>query len=531
MRDHHSGDLFDPWEHLGAKRRAMLDRSWAGVFRDHLLECLPVAEVARHFSQRMGRPSKDLPAAIGMLILQQLHDLTDAATVEALAFNMAWHYALDIRHEADAYVCEKTLRNYRRLIVEQGLEELLFRGLTDRLIGSFSVDTSRQRLDSTAIRSAMRSLTRLGVVVETISKFLRELARTHPDLHRKVDEELIRKYVQREGDGCFADTTPTESKRRLPEAGRDLLTLAEMFQKTAAESLESYQILRRVLGEQFEVVQDDQEDGGPSLQIRPPKDIPCDNVRNPADPDSSYNTHKGQGYTVQVMETYQEDDGDDAPSQPDLITHVAVHKMTVHDGHQLKPAMTDVAERDAGPQVLLADSHYGSTPNVQQAAEQGVELVSPSMPPKGAKQGKLTLEQFELDDQGRVIQCPAGDEPRSASVGPKKIQASFDPSTCRECPLLERCPVQSSVRRKRGARMQYTHPRVAQRARRLEEQAPQFRERYRWRAGSEATMSRLKHQMGLAWLRVRGMASVTYVALLRALGLNIRRCAAFVATL
>ena len=68
----------------------------------------------------MGRPSKDLHVVIGVLLLQQLHDLSDAATVEALAFNMAWHYALDTRSEADSYFCEKTLRNYRRLFIEQG---------------------------------------------------------------------------------------------------------------------------------------------------------------------------------------------------------------------------------------------------------------------------------------------------------------------------------------------------------------------------------------------------------------------------
>ena len=64
-----------------------------------------------------------------VLLLQQLHDLSDAETVEALAFNgMAWcDYALDVRSEADSYFCEKTLRNYRRLFIEQGLDELLFR--------------------------------------------------------------------------------------------------------------------------------------------------------------------------------------------------------------------------------------------------------------------------------------------------------------------------------------------------------------------------------------------------------------------
>jgi hypothetical protein len=35
-------------------------------------------------------------------------------------------------------------------------------------------------------------------------------------------------------------------------------------------------------------------------------------------------------------------------------------------------------------------------------------------------------------------------------------------------------------------------------------------------------MSRFKHQMNMARLRIRGMAAVTYVATLRAFGLNIR---------
>lgn len=51
---------------------------------------------------------------------------------------------------------------------------------------------------------------------------------------------------------------------------------------------------------------------------------------------------------------------------------------------------------------------------------------------------------------------------------------------------------------------------------------------HRGRAGIEGTISRLKHQMGLANVRVRGMMAVSYAVLLRALGLNIRRVAAFV---
>ena len=31
LRDHRSRELFDPWEHLGVKRRRLLELSWAGV--------------------------------------------------------------------------------------------------------------------------------------------------------------------------------------------------------------------------------------------------------------------------------------------------------------------------------------------------------------------------------------------------------------------------------------------------------------------------------------------------------------------
>lgn len=525
--------LFDPWASLGSKRRRLLDRSWAGVFRQHLLNNLPVQALADGFSSRMGRPTKDLHVAAGVLILQQLHDLTDAATVEALAFNLAWHYALDVQDESDAYLCEKTLRNYRRLVIDQQLDQVLFRTLTDELVKAFDVNTSRQRLDSTAIRSAMRTLTRLGTIVETISKFLRELARLHPQLHQRVDAGIVRRYVDRTGDGCFADTTPSESKRRLPEAGQDLWQLSKLFESTDAATLASFAMVQRVLREQFEIVATCATGEADRVEVKEPKDIPCDNLRNPADPDSSYNKHRGQGYLTQVMETYQEDDSaDDADSdadegvKPDLITHVSVGKMNVHDSQYLEPAVADVAARDLKPQQILADSHYGSNNNVKNVAADEVELISPAMTPKGGQRGDLTLEQFELNDADCVVRCPAGHAPQTTSRGRHRIQARFDASICAACPLRDRCPTRTAARRGEGRRVRYTPDRVRQRQRRLADRSSAFRSRYRWRAGVEATMARLKHQMRLAHLRVRGMNAVTYATTLRALGLNIRRCCA-----
>ncbi len=486
---------------------------------------LPIGELAKAFRDDFGRPTKDLYVALGALILQQLHDFTDRQTTEAIALNIAWHYALDIRQESDAYLCERTLRNYRKKVLDSGLDQFLFRTLTDQLIQDIGVDTGQQRLDSTTVRSAIRGLTRLGILVEATSKFLRELKRKLPVQFAVVDPAIIRKYVERTGDGCFGDTRPSESKKRLPEAAGDVWELLKRFRETECSVLTSYQLLRTIFDEQCEV--DDTAET--PVTVKPPRKSGCDNVINPADPDARYNKHRGTGYLVQIMETYEENkagetETSDTP-KPDLITHVAVNPLTMHDKDALTPALNDTDQRGIKPKELLADSHYGSTECIEQGREREVEVISPAQTPKGKLQGKFTLEDFEVAEDGRVTRCPAGHRPAETSVAGIRLQVVFATATCETCPHQERCPA-SSVGRG-SARYQYTHDRVHLRKRRLSEQGDVFRDRYRWRAGVEATMSRFKHQMGMARLRLRGMANITYVATLRALGLNIRRVAAY----
>ena len=226
-----------------------------------------------------------------------------------------------------------------------------------------------------------------------------------------------------------------------------------------------------------------------------------------------------------LPKTIREQKDEPQPTKPDLITHVAVDKLTMHDQDALEPALDDADRRGLKPKELLADSHYGSNECLAKGRERGVEIVSPAMTAKGKLQGKLTLEDFELDGEGRVLRCPAGKEPMETSIADVRIQVLFDPVVCECCPHKDNCPAAAVGRSER--RWQYNHDRVRQRERRRKDTSDEFRGRYRWRAGIEATMSRFKYQMGMARLRVRGMAKVTYTAMLRALGLNIHRVAAY----
>lgn len=74
-------NIFDPWDFLTPKRRKMLDNSWPGLFREHILPSISVHKVAKYFDETFGRPTKELYAMIGALVLQQPLDLTDEETV------------------------------------------------------------------------------------------------------------------------------------------------------------------------------------------------------------------------------------------------------------------------------------------------------------------------------------------------------------------------------------------------------------------------------------------------------------------
>lgn len=192
--------------------------------------------------------------------------------------------------------------------------------------------------------------------------------------------------------------------------------------------------------------------------------------------------------------------------------------MAAHDGVKCVPEIT----RNRCPNSAKCASADNTL--LTEACE--VDLVAPARTAKGSSSGRLTLEDFALDDDGLVLQCPNGIAPASTSIATAKLQARFELSQCRACPDMQRCPMQAAKHDGQFARFQYTPDRAANQKRRLYESSEAFRAIYRWRAGIEATMSRLKHQMNLARLRIRGMATMRYTVNLRALGLNIHRCAA-----
>lgn len=515
IKDHKQFDMFNPFEHLGPKRLALLESSWAHLFREEILHHLPVETLFPHFDQLKGRPTKELYAMLGIVLLQQMEDLTDEEAVHQFAFNIMWHYALNVTDPSDvsSYVSPRTLWTLRDLVGRLGLEQALFDNVTDALKRLFELDPSRQRLDSVHIFSNMSHLGRIRLFVKTIRKFLVNLKRHHGDCCQALGN-LASRYEEKH-DGQFA-VKPSESARTLQEVGDDCFALVERFKdQEEIAAMASYKLLVRLFHEQC--VLETTADNVMQVVVKPNKQVSSASLQNPSDPDAGYCGHKGKGYQVQVMETYSPD-----KSQPNLITHVKVEAAHESDANALFPAIKDAAQRELAPRELLADSLYGGDDNLEKAKELGVEVVSPAMgsAPKG-----ISLADFTFSQDDDMITCPQGQQPQRIKIGKQggKI-VHFDKGICDGCPRQSDCPVK---RAKKKATISYDAKALRLARRRATEKTEAFHENYRFRAGVEATMSDLDRMTNIKQLRVRGMHQVRLAAVLKATGLNILRAMAY----
>jgi hypothetical protein len=184
IKDHKQRDMFNPFAHLGPKRLALLESSWAHLFREEILHKLPAEKLFPFFSEFRGRKSKELYAMLGLVLIQQMEDCSDTDAVDNFALNLKWQYALNITDESDvaSYVSPKTLWNLRDIVARNGLQDSLFENVTDALKKLFALDPSKQRLDSVHIFSNMAHLGRVRLFVRTVRTFLTNLKRHHASL-------------------------------------------------------------------------------------------------------------------------------------------------------------------------------------------------------------------------------------------------------------------------------------------------------------------------------------------------------------
>ena len=549
-------NLFESRNLVPPSKQRRLQASWAETFRAHALPLIDEEQFAPLYCDDNGRPNQPVATVLGVLLLKEMFALTDAEALEQLEFSLLWQHALELTPD-EAHLAQKTLHNFRARLLAHDRGRQAFEATTDGILQALGTKVTRQRLDSTHVISNIAVLSRLGLLCETLRHFLKTLAAEHPRLYGRVSKRLRERYLKEDGSAtAYQDAPSGTGKRRLPVCARDLYRLHQLCAGTAAEGLESYALLQRLLAEQCEVIADKQHpstedddagEGGVPVALKAPEHVGSDSLQSPYDAEATYNGRKGKGYEVQIAETCVEADDDKADDDKtdddktdddktdndktdtvNMITHVAVTDACASDEHATMPVLEALDERGQRPDELVADTAFGSGDNAINAERLGTELVSPVKGPQvDVEERPDTVTKADFLVEARLRDpaiCPAGHLAREQTSCEKKHQVAltFEREACETCALFPLCPVR---RNQDGDGYAVT---VDLKAANLERRrralaSGAFRERYRIRAGIEATVSELKRRHGLGALRVRGRWRVELAVYLKALACNIKR--------
>ena len=507
VRNNPQQSLFQPCFYLSDPLRKRLAASWAEVFRNDVLTHIPEDAFAHLYCDDNGRPNFPIALLVGLGLIKELRNLTDAQLFEAFHFDLLVHHALGIA-PGEVTVSERTMYNFRARAAGDPAVLQVFETLTDRMISALALCTDVQRLDSTQVSSNMAHLSRLALFVQTLERFLAKLAAEQVALLPGAIQE---RYVERTG--YFADTTGANSRRRLSQAALDVAFLIDHFEANSqVRDLPAYRLLIRLFREQCAVQTDN---GEQVVVLKEPSDIASDSLQAPSDPDATYSHHKGKGYQVQISETCH-------PDNPvELITHAVVEGAHESDHNALLPCIEATHERGIGPDQLLADTSYSSGDNLVAAAEKGVDLVAPT--PGTVDPDNLSLGDFAFkDDSMDIAHCPEGQRPIRQGPNRKGDHqiVRFDASVCQVCECAGSCPAS-----KKNATLRFSINDYALAMSRAREQTAEFKQSYKLRSGVEATNAALKTAHGFAKLWARGRDRVTFAVLMKTLALNFKRYA------
>jgi transposase len=473
-----------------------------------------------------GQPAES-PARLALvLILQFVEGLTDRQAADAVRTRIDWKYLLGLEL-SDIGFHHSVLSEFRARLVEGSQEEFLLNKLLTHFQEHGLLKAGgRQRTDSTHVLGALRAMTRLACVGETLRAALNALAVAAPAwLRSHSQSDWVECYGTRIDDARL----PTSAAKRqtyAEEVGADGLALFTAFAEPTApawlRTVPAVETLRRVWLQNYLWNSEGrlvwrQDDNLPPAALF---------VSSPYDGDAHYSKKRSTvwiGYKAHLTETCD-------PDAPHLITHVETTAAPVADDAMTTPIHTALQAKALLPATHLVDTGYVDAELLITSQQvYGVELLGPTRHDyhwqAQAAQG-FAAQNFAIDWAHQQATCPAGHTSSSWTPAVDKrrhevVKIKFSTQDCQPCPLRTQC-----TRAKAGRRMLSIRPEVqykALQAARMREQSEVFQTQYAQRAGIEGTLSQAVRVLGLRQARYIGLAKTHLQHVLTAAALNLMR--------
>lgn len=498
--------------------------------RDLLGPIYTNAEFATLFKKE-GRPA-EAPAHLALVTIMQFAEgLSDAQAADAVRSRIDWKYALALEL-TDPGFDSSVLSEFRDRLIDGAVEQRLF----DTMLTVFrdhGLLTLRghQRTDSTHVLAAIRALSRLELLGETLRHVLNDLAVHAPDwLRTWVPADWFDRYRHQISE--YRLPAGKDARLRLTSQigndGRRLLT--QLYNPATPPELvrrPAVQILRQVWIQQFYAVIPDQP-----MRTRAPADLPPSSgvICSPYDPDARFRIKRQtewRGYTVHLTETCDDD-------APHLITNVETTPATTADNLMTSTIHDHLAARHLLPAEHLVDAGYVTADHLVTSQEHDITLLGPIIEDQSwqARVGEgFGAAHFAINWEAEHATCPQGKtsaiwKPTQDSGGHAVIAIRFAHADCGACPVRASCV---KTERPRALMVRTQSHYEALQAARARQHTELFKEQYQQRAGVEGTLSQGVRTHDLRRSRYRGLAKTRLLHLLIAAAMNFMRVAAWLA--
>ncbi|MDR1040010.1 MAG: transposase [Deltaproteobacteria bacterium] len=243
----------EPGLHPGREgQMRALAASFGAHFRALILPTLPVRQVSRLFTTT-GRLPLSPTTMTGLLVLQEMGELSAGETLDRLRCNMETHFALGIEDpdDSNAYCTLSDYVRFRSRLRESGLGavivEAAYGALAEHPAALAALATPGG--GGNRARSIARIMTKAEGIKASIREFLKELERSFPGARDTIATEFSFRYVTPEPlSALYAKAEPQGILSILKRLVQDYRELIARFKRDPDISgLDSYRALTSTL--------------------------------------------------------------------------------------------------------------------------------------------------------------------------------------------------------------------------------------------------------------------------------------------
>jgi hypothetical protein len=451
----------------------------------HRREVFTDGDFADLFPSGKGRPSVPASVMASVMVLQVLHDYSDAEAAEAARCDLRWKVACGFPLDHGGFD-PSTLVYWRQRLARSGRPHRV-NDAVKKVIEQTGVLRGRRRraVDSAIMADAVATQDTITQLVSAIRRVGREV----PGAAEKIAAVCTGHDYARPGKPEIDWGDPAAKQALVSALVNDANSLVAAFKDAELQegAASAVALLALVAGQDVEPAEgSDGTDG----RWRIARKVAGDRVISTVDP-AARHTRKSpearrDGYRAHVA----------AEPETGLITDEELTKAAGEENADAAVAGQMIA-REAQAAKVYGDSAYGTGELRAALAEGGHTAVIKPGPLRPAVEGGFTIDDFTVDEAAGTVTCPAGVTRRISA----RRYVTFG-AACAGCPLRARCTTAKTGR----ALQLHPHDAVLRAARAAWAAQPSLRGDYKkYRPNVERVISQIASRGGRRLkLRYRG---------------------------